>query len=129
MRPPILTVVDYNSWDKGYMPPTEHVLIDALSHRGAKVILGSDHGAAGAFWLVVRGKRPSRGRMRKIMELLLDDLEDEKPFEPQRFTIFMDGADRFVLCDAESDEPTNPVYATREEAEAALKVLQTETET
>lgn len=74
---PVLSPVDYAAWEKGYMPPSEHVLIDALAYRGAKVILGSDHGEAGAYWLVVRGKRPSREHMRKIMELLMASMDDE----------------------------------------------------
>lgn len=81
-NPPVLSVVDYASWEKGYMPPSEHILIDALSYRGAKIALSSDNGdGKGAFWFVIRDKRPSRKAMRAIMEMLLTCFEDE-PEEP-----------------------------------------------
>lgn len=122
---PVLSVVDYAAWEKGYMPPSEHILIDKLAYRGAKVILSFSVGNKGEqVWLVLEGgplTSAKRKFMLEIMQRWFDiDESDEPPFEPQRFTIFMDGADRFVLSDAESNEPTNPVYATREEAEAAL---------
>lgn len=42
------TVVDYDAWKRGYMPPSEHVLIDQLAYRGARVVMGSDFGDHGA---------------------------------------------------------------------------------
>ena len=49
-----MSVVDYDAWKRGYMPPTEHVLIHELSHEGAKVIAMSSIGK-GTWWLVVKG--------------------------------------------------------------------------
>ncbi len=43
------------------MPPTEHVLIDALAYRGAKVITMSS-GPDGSIYVVTMGKRPRRSK-------------------------------------------------------------------
>lgn len=75
------TVVDYDAWNRGYSPPSEHVLIDQLAYRGARVVLGCDLGTGGAFWVVMRGKRPNaavRKAMREMMELVFED-EPETP--------------------------------------------------
>lgn len=73
------SVVDYKAWEKGYMPPSEHVLIDQLSYRGARVVLGSDWGEL-AMWVVVRGPMPNR-EVRKAMcamiEMAFDGVDDE----------------------------------------------------
>jgi hypothetical protein len=50
----VLSPVDYEEWNKGYMPPSEHILIDQLSFRGARVVMSSDVGQS-AWWVVVRG--------------------------------------------------------------------------
>jgi hypothetical protein len=34
-----MSPVNYKAWQEGYMPPSEHLLIDALSFRGAKVAI------------------------------------------------------------------------------------------
>lgn len=73
---PVLSVVDYAAWGKGYMPPSEHVLIDQLAYRGARVALMCDHADAGAFWVVVRGKNLTpamRKHMRETMELWFEE--------------------------------------------------------
>jgi hypothetical protein len=79
MNKPVATVVDYEAWNRGYMPPSEHILIDQLSYRGAKVIMSTDLGD-NAWWFVIRGKRPSKENMRKIFDLLaeidLDEIDD-----------------------------------------------------
>lgn len=72
------TVVDYDAWNKGYTPPSEHVLIDQLAYRGARVVLASDWGEPGAFWIVMRGKRPSPA-VRKAMREMLEIMFDEEP--------------------------------------------------
>lgn len=72
------TVVDYDAWKRGYMPPSEHVLIDQLAYRGARVIHGTDLGEHGAFWVVVRGKSPNakiRRLMREIVDMIFEDEE------------------------------------------------------
>jgi hypothetical protein len=76
IKRPILTVVDYDAWEKGYMPPSEHVLIDQLSYRGAKVRMMVDHGDEGAFWIVERpGSAPDemRAHMRDMIALWFKD--------------------------------------------------------
>lgn len=95
-------VVDYAAWNKGYMPPSEHVLIDQLAYRGAKVILGTDYGPEQpALWLVMRGKRPARKHMKALMTLLLDCLEEEECSpETTSQTISLTTTDSAPLSDA-----------------------------
>jgi len=50
------------------MPPSEHVLIDQLAYRGARVILASDMGDY-AYWVVIRSNKP-HGRMLPVMQAL-----------------------------------------------------------
>lgn len=76
----VLSPVDYEAWRNGYMPPTEHILIDQLMHRGARVVFGSDMGDT-SYWLVMRGPGPKGKRALAIMQLIemtLGDLEDER---------------------------------------------------
>lgn len=78
------TVVDYDAWKKGYTPPSEHQLIDQLAYRGARVVLASDWGERGAFWVVMRGVHPTRlvrKAMRDMMELMFEDDEPTAPYE------------------------------------------------
>lgn len=56
------------------MPPSEHVLIDELSYRGARVI-ASSNGSGGGWWLVVRGDVPTKG-LAKILHHQIDMLEE-----------------------------------------------------
>lgn len=83
MSRPVLSVVDYEAWRKGYLPPSEHILIDALSYREAKVLTGCDWGDF-AFWIVVRGKRPRREVMKKIHELLTIEADFFEPETPEQ---------------------------------------------
>ena len=81
MQRPVLSVVDYEAWNRGYMPPTEHALIDALSYRGAKVITASSW-ETGGFWFVVQGKpltKAQRTTVRKMMDLWYEVEDDEEP--------------------------------------------------
>ncbi len=127
---PVLSVVDYAAWEKGYMPPSEHVLIDRLSYRGAKVIMSFSVGAKGEqVWLVLEGgplNRAKRKLMLKIMEQWFEaDAEEDDEIAratsaAQRFEILEDGPGRFVLIDHESTERDAPVFETRAEAEAAI---------
>lgn len=76
----VLSPVDYEAWGKGYMPPSEHVLIDQLQYRGARIILGSDMGET-AYWLVMRGPGPKSKQVLAIMKLIemtLDVAADER---------------------------------------------------
>lgn len=73
---PILSVVDYESWERGYMPPSEHILIDQLSYRGAKVNNMSDMGDF-AFWLVTRGFTLTGEKSLKLHELMAEIMIEE----------------------------------------------------
>lgn len=83
------TVVDYDAWKRGYTPPSEHVLIDQLAYRGARVIMASDWGEdRPAIWLVMRGKTPNRAirnAIRKMLDLAMDDSEPGEPGEPYEY--------------------------------------------
>jgi hypothetical protein len=72
------SVVDYDAWKRGYMPPTEHVLIDELSYRGAKVVsasVGSDFG----WWLVVKGDmdRKKLAHISKSIYIMMEIFDDD----------------------------------------------------
>lgn len=78
-HPPTLSPVDYDAWNRGYMPPSEHILIDQLAHRGACVVMSSDNGQGkGAIWVVMRDRRVPRKHMRALMVLTLDCLDDDE---------------------------------------------------
>lgn len=100
------SVVDYAAWGKGYMPPSEHTLIDALSYRGAKVILSSSSDETG-YWLVVKGLPKFRGRkLRGLMqqiEIILEEIEAEEAVEAQAA---MEEAKRVILADTPPPENT-----------------------
>lgn len=69
------------------MPPSEHVLIDQLAYRGARVVLGCDHAEAGAFWVVVRGKALTpkmRKHMRDMMAIWFDEEPDAGVATPEQ---------------------------------------------
>jgi len=80
----VLSVVDYEAWRKGYLPPSEHVLIDQLSYRDAKVLTGCDFEDYG-FWVVIKGERPRREIIKKIIELLSIEVDFYEP-EPETQT-------------------------------------------
>lgn len=74
------TVVDYEAWKKGYMPPGEHILIHELSYEGARIV-SSTAGSGFSWWLVVKGDfKPKRFRavQRMLHEqmMLLEENED-----------------------------------------------------
>ena len=64
--------VDYRAWKKGYMPPSEHLLIDQLAYRGAKVVMSSDDGERGAFWIVMRDMKPTGEMSLQIYAMLTE---------------------------------------------------------
>ena len=69
-----LSPVDYEAWEKGYMPPSEHVLIDALAYRGARVAMSTQANDFGV-WLVVKGGTVPKGARKVLMEAIHDTLE------------------------------------------------------
>ncbi len=64
--------VDYEAWAKGYLPPSDHLLIDELMFRGARPIMSSDNGKDGAWWFVIRGKFPGSKTRLAIYKLLCE---------------------------------------------------------
>lgn len=70
---PVMSPVDYDAWSRGYLPPTEHVLIDELQFRGARVMAAS-HSEKSGYWLVVKGSL-SRAARRKIIMFLTEQME------------------------------------------------------
>lgn len=81
--PPVLSPVDYDAWNRGYMPPTEHVLIDALTYRGARVV-SSSAGHGYGFWLVIQGTIPREKlvALSKRIHLEIEDLRADEPEAP-----------------------------------------------
>lgn len=73
------SVVDYDAWKRGYMPPSEHVLIDELSYRGAKVV-SSSNGSKGGWWLVVRGDvdRKTLVNVSKHLHMMIEWMDEEE---------------------------------------------------
>jgi hypothetical protein len=65
------TPVDYDAWNRGYMPPSEHVLIDKLAYRG-----------------VLEGPsltNKERKHLREMVNLMFED-EDEPAQESEAST-------------------------------------------
>jgi hypothetical protein len=63
-----IKVVDYDAWRRGYMPPSEHVLIDKLAFRGAKVIYSTPTSKKGQIWIVVEGQNEFMDTIDDILE-------------------------------------------------------------
>ncbi len=78
-----LSPVDYTAWGNGYMPPSDHILIDQLMFRGARPVLSADYGDF-AFWLVIRGNSPSAKVMRLVGGMLSDACDDIAADPPSR---------------------------------------------
>lgn len=59
---PVLSPVDYAAWSRGYMPPSEHVLIHHLQFDGARVVQSTTIGPGSSqVWVVALGAK-CRGR-------------------------------------------------------------------
>lgn len=54
------------------MPPSEHVLIDKLSYRGAKVVMSNWLGGDSQLWVVLEGKKPLTNNQRKFLRQLIE---------------------------------------------------------
>lgn len=80
MKPaPVLSPVDYDAWGRGYTPPGEHVLIDALQFDGAKIAASSQWPGAG-WWLVTTGDgfTPKQAiAIRAMIDMTLEASEKE----------------------------------------------------
>lgn len=73
----VVSIVDYAAWRKGYLPPSEHVLIHELSYEGARVVMSSS-GRVGGWWLVVRGGTLNRRQAISARRALEDYVSDEE---------------------------------------------------
>lgn len=71
------SVVDYDAWKRGYMPPSEHVLIDELSYRGATVNLSSNWGDELGFWVVAKGFRIYGDDAHRVWSLIAEIIEKQ----------------------------------------------------
>jgi hypothetical protein len=71
------TVVDYEAWNRGYMPPSEHVLIDKLSYRGARVHLSTPISREHQIWIVIDGPPLTNKQRKHLREMVNLWFEDE----------------------------------------------------
>lgn len=132
---PVLSVVDYAAWEKGYMPPSEHVLIDQLAYRGARVVMSSDFGDQ-AYWLVMRGERLHGRRLLTVKNAIdngLDNLAGEvatageppTEYDPAPATQrAIDLAESVMAERTEKNNQSCPPESTREEIIAAAFLRQ-----
>lgn len=74
------TVVDYDAWNRGYMPPSEHVLIDKLSYRGARVQISTPISREHQIWVVVEGP-PLNNKQRKAIRDMVNLWFEDEPNE------------------------------------------------
>lgn len=72
MGAPVASVVDYAAWEKGYMPPSEHRLIHALSHEGAKVRASSEVVRGSGWWIVTKGDAFDSEDMWEMIEFVTE---------------------------------------------------------
>lgn len=75
------TVVDYEAWNRGYMPPSEHVLIDKLAYRGARVQLSTAVGREHQIWIVIEGP-PLTNKQRKMLRDMVNLWFEDEPEQP-----------------------------------------------
>ena len=83
LKRPVLSVVDYEAWGKGYMPPSEHILIDKLAYRGARVQLSTIVGREHQMWVVIEGP-PLTNKQRKAMREMVNLWFEDEPEEPAK---------------------------------------------
>ncbi|HZH09892.1 MAG TPA: hypothetical protein VEZ24_05955 [Microvirga sp.] len=98
------------------MPPSEHILIDELSYRGAKVI-ASAMGPKTGYWLVWKGPRPERKALKAVimslmeLEAALDEeplsVSDEQPKAEDPKGLSPEGAS--AVSEAETPSLTSPL--------------------
>lgn len=76
MNKPV-SVVDYDAWGRGYMPPSEHILIDKLSYRGARVQISTPISREHQIWVVVEGPPMTNKQRKAIREMVNLWFKDE----------------------------------------------------
>lgn len=124
-KQPPESVVDYRAWARGYVPPSEHLLIDQLAYRGARVICMSDWGDDGAFWVVMRGQTPSpavRKSMRDMMELIFEERHECSP-ETKSPTTSPTTTEPVPVGQTATGAGTDPVVSTAASAPAGADVI------
>lgn len=80
-HPPVLSVVDYDAWGRGYLPPSEHILIDKLSYRGARVLCSASTSGDNEWWFVVKGELTPAARRAasKTLHMQMEFLDEVEP--------------------------------------------------
>lgn len=73
----VISPVDYDAWNKGYMPPTEHILIHKLQFERTKVVLSTMVSRDNQMWVVIEGPPLSRNARKAIRSLVAFWFEDE----------------------------------------------------
>lgn len=86
---PHASPVDYEAWKRGYMPPSEHLLIHELTYEGAKVI-GKSGFDGNEYWLVAKGQPFSDAFAINmfLMDQLLEMAKDHKEQRRAAVTAF-----------------------------------------
>lgn len=84
MTGPVLSPVDYDAWNRGYMPPSEHVLIDKLAFRGAKVHLSTPISRLHQIWVVIEGPAMTNAQRKAVREVMNLWFEDDPDLTTQR---------------------------------------------
>lgn len=83
---PIASPVDYQAWSRGYMPTSEHVLIDALHREQAKVISSTGIIRDERIWIVAQNRDLSPRALRRLRQMVeeLDGIfaEEEAATDP-----------------------------------------------
>lgn len=92
-KPPVWSPVDYDAWSRGYQPPSEHVLIDALQFRGAKVQMSTNVAQGGKVWVVYEGPNFNAKARKHLIAMMraLDEALDEEPEEPSPSPLVAEG--------------------------------------
>lgn len=83
--PPTLSVVDYDAWNKGYMPPSNHILIHKLSYEDAKVVISTSVSREHQMWIVIEGPpltKAARKMLREVIKIWFDDEPEQIEAKP-----------------------------------------------
>lgn len=75
-RPNPPTVVDYEAWKKGYMPPSDHILIHKLSYEEAHIKMSMNFDSY-EWWLVLQGD-PTLDQLKGIARCIKGLIEAEE---------------------------------------------------
>lgn len=98
-----MDVVDYTAWNRGYMPPSEHVLIDALAFRGAKVRASTHLRPENGWWIVTQGDVFDEEEMWEMIEWITE--RKLKRVRAKRAAIAVGEALVVLIADSPSTAP------------------------